>query len=676
MRTTYTSIPASMLFLLLSACGGGGGSDGSGVATMAALAAAGNSTAVSGSTGTGTSTSAGIKTLVSVNAEALGANCANGGVRIEAGPDSDGNGVLAAGEVGSIQYVCHGAAGASGGPGATGLAGAAGSNGLSTLVQMRDEASGANCAAGGKAIDAGVDGNASGLLEPAEISSTGYVCNGSAGANGSNGADGVDGTSGTNGTNGAGGANGTDGTDGSNGLNTLVNIVREDAGVNCVHGGSKVETGLDGNRSGVLDVGEVSTTNYICNGAPGATLAWVDVTGTAVQAQSSTGYLARNDTAEVVVTLPPNPAIGDVVQVTGAGMGGWKIAQNANQAIYTTNVGGMAGANWTAHEPSGFWFSVASSADGRKLVAIGSNTMYTSIDGGATWTPRASRQWSWVASSADGSNLVALEHKGAIYTSTDSGANWTAHDVGANQQWLRAASSADGSRLVAATVPRDRADDPSEGKIYTSTDRGGTWTERNITGAWQSVTSSADGMKLAATDAASHRIYLSTDGGASWTPRGPNQPWIAIASSADGNRLVAAANGGQLYTSTDGGENWTAREFNRNWWALASSADGKRLVAIGDYELIYTSSDGGLNWVAHDSSGQFGNQSRGTVAMSADGGRIVAPVFDGQIYTSISTTTLGTSGSIKGTSIDAIELQYVGGGMFTVLSHEGSLTIQ
>jgi hypothetical protein len=250
MRNTYFSVPAAMLFLLLGACGGGGGSDGSGLAAMAALAAAGNATAGSGSTGTSTSP-AGIKTLVSVNAEALGANCAAGGVRIDAGPDSDGNGVLAAGEVGSTQYVCHGAAGASGSPGATGPAGAAGSNGLSTLVQMRDEPSGANCAAGGKAIDAGVDGNANGLLEAAEISSTGYVCNGTAGANGSDGVNGVDGTNGTNGTNGADGTDGTDGTNGTNGLNTLVNIAREDVGANCIHGGSKVETGLDDNRSGV-----------------------------------------------------------------------------------------------------------------------------------------------------------------------------------------------------------------------------------------------------------------------------------------------------------------------------------------------------------------------------------------------------------------------------------------
>jgi photosystem II stability/assembly factor-like uncharacterized protein len=630
---------------------------------MAALAAAGNATAGSGSTGTSTSP-AGIKTLVSVNAEALGANCAAGGVRIEAGPDSDGNGVLAAGEVGSTQYVCHGAAGASGSPGATGPAGAAGSNGLSTLVQMRNEPSGANCAAGGKAIDAGVDGNANWLLDAAEISSTGHVCNGTAGANGSDGANGVDGTSGTNGTD---GADGTDGTNGTNGLNTLVNIVSEDAGVNCIHGGSKVETGLDGNRSGVLEVGEVSTTNYMCNGAPGATLAWVDVTGTAVQAQSNTGYVARNEAAEVVVTLPPDPAIGDVVRVSGAGLGGWKIAQNAGQAIYTANLGRMAGAIWTAHGPKQRWQALASSADGRKLVAVAFNgCIYTSTNGGLNWTARATdadRGWFSVASSADGSKLVAVEGGGQIHTSTDSGVNWTPREI--SRPWRSVASSADGGKLVA--VEKD-------GQIFTSTNGGLNWTARatDANRDWAAVASSADGRKLVAVEE-NGRIYTSTDSGLNWTPRETSRVWRSVASSADGSKLVAAVYNGQIHTSIDSGVTWTAHEHEsaRNWFAVTSSAAGSRLVAAVSGGELYTSTDGGVTWTPRASDQQWV-----AVASSADGSRLAAASRFLQINTSAASTTPGTSGAISGAALDAIELQYMGNSMFTVLSHEGSLTIQ
>jgi hypothetical protein len=103
-----------------------------------------------------------------------------------------------------------------------------------------------------------------------------------------------------------------------------------------------------------------------------------------------------------------------------------------------------------------------------------------------------------------------------------------------------------------------------------------------------------------------------------------------VASSADGNKLVASVWDDQLYTSSDSGVSWTVRDSNRLWAHVASSADGSKMVATG--------------W----------NTWR----------------------TSTATTTAGTGGSIGGTAVDAIELQYVGDGMFTVLSHTGSLSIQ
>jgi hypothetical protein len=67
-----------------------------------------------------------------------------------------------------------------------------------------------------------------------------------------------------------------------------------------------------------------------------------------------------------------------------------------------------------------FWDSIASSADGGKLVAAGDHgPLYTSPDSGATWTSNSgpSELWWWsVASSADGSKLVATVYNGGIYT--------------------------------------------------------------------------------------------------------------------------------------------------------------------------------------------------------------------------------------------------------------------
>ena len=87
---------------------------------------------------------------------------------------------------------------------------------------MSDEASGTNCTSGGKQVNVGLDVNLSGVLDPAEITSTSYVCNGAAGATG------------------------------AGGLNSLISSAIEPTGANCPYGGIKTTSGLDSNADGVL----------------------------------------------------------------------------------------------------------------------------------------------------------------------------------------------------------------------------------------------------------------------------------------------------------------------------------------------------------------------------------------------------------------------------------------
>ncbi|MEI6873748.1 MAG: hypothetical protein WCL50_01315 [Spirochaetota bacterium] len=234
-------------------------------------------------------------------------------------------------------------------------------------------------------------------------------------------------------------------------------------------------------------------------GAAGPGITWVDVTGTSQMAVSNTGYLA-DSASQVTITLPASPAVGDIVQVTGVGAGGWKIAQNAGQSVATKNLP-QIGVSWTARASNLNWRSVSSSADGTKLVASANGQqIYTSTDSGVTWTARDSnRSWLSVASSADGTKLVACVWNGQIYTSTDSGVTWTARD--SSRQWYSVASSADGSKLVACV---------QDGQIYTSTDSGVTWTARASSLIWFSVASSADGTKLVASVIPGGQIYTST----------------------------------------------------------------------------------------------------------------------------------------------------------------------
>jgi len=150
------------------------------------------------------------------------------------------------------------------------------------------------------------------------------------------------------------------------------------------------------------------------------TFKWVNVTGTSQQAAANMGYVANN-ASTVTITLPTSSSlsVGDVIRVSGAGTGGWKIAQNAGQKIFLRNVA-VLDSTWTPRETNRRWNSVASSADGIKLVACaGWGRIYTSTDSGVSWTERmtdANRHWRSVASSADGTKLVAGVDGGQIYT--------------------------------------------------------------------------------------------------------------------------------------------------------------------------------------------------------------------------------------------------------------------
>jgi hypothetical protein len=155
--------------------------------------------------------------------------------------------------------------------GTNGINGVNGTNGLNSVTLTTVEPAGLNCASGGVKLEFGPDVNGNGLLDAAEIvpALTQYVCNGAAGVAGTQGPVGLTGPAGVAGPQGIQGVAGTNGT---NGLNALVKTTVEPAGANCVAGGTKVETGLDANNNGVLDLAEINAaqTTYVCNGSGGA----------------------------------------------------------------------------------------------------------------------------------------------------------------------------------------------------------------------------------------------------------------------------------------------------------------------------------------------------------------------------------------------------------------------
>jgi hypothetical protein len=122
-----------------------------------------------------------------------------------------------------------------------------------------------------------------------------------------------------------------------------------------------------------------------------------------------------------------------------------------------------------------------------------------------------------------------------------------------------------------------------------------------------------------------------------------------VASSADGSRLFAVeaglvgvtqTNAGRVYTSIDYGNTWSSHEPLQAWHCIATSADGTKLVA-------------GTGWP-----------------------HLTGPPSSGPIFTSNGSTTPGsgpTGGGLLGGPDEAVELLYIGGNKFRVLSHEGTI---
>ena len=97
----------------------------------------------------------GVSSLTDVTDEAVGANCAQGGLRIATGADVNGNGTLDAGEIDVTRYLCQS---------------------TSSLTNVVPEAAGTNCFAGGVKIENGPDTNGNGTLEASEVARSSYVC--------------------------------------------------------------------------------------------------------------------------------------------------------------------------------------------------------------------------------------------------------------------------------------------------------------------------------------------------------------------------------------------------------------------------------------------------------------------------------------------------------------------
>jgi photosystem II stability/assembly factor-like uncharacterized protein len=419
----------------------------------------------------------------------------------------------------------------------------------------------------------------------------------------------------------------------------------------------------------------------------------------------------------VVITLPPAPAPGDTVSVTGQSANNWKLAQNAGQSILTSNVQGNVapGVSWTPRLDPRIWHWLSSSAAGDVLVAgeAGNGNLDTSVDGGITWTAANVPTGIWISidMTPGAERIFAVQYGGNMYMSSDRGASWTQVTSSAvnlsGQLYESISVSRDGQRIVAAI---------QNGPLAVSSNGGQSWTVGAIgspavplTGWWRATDSSADGMVVVAADQ-NGPVYRSIDGGLTWTqlnvsvggaPIGDR--WYRLAMSDDGNTIAMAGNsvggpaaGTGIYVSHDSGATWS-RPFAlvADYSAVAMSPDGRIIgvtvsnpnpdespdTVVRASGRVLRSTDGGASFSPLTMPGT--DTDWRAIAMSSDGNKLAAATgfyggVPGQLYTSLGNrTSFGTLGSITGAQNFSITVQYLGNGQFSVPSSAGgAFTIQ
>ena len=279
-----------------------------------------------------------------------------------------------------------------------------------------------------------------------------------------------------------------------------------------------------------------------------------------------------------------------------------------------------APSGWRALGPTGG--NVLSMAvtpqNGNEIFAVaGASTtqVLKSTDGGRNWTQISSinAQVYDIAVNPSNANLIYALYGSGVYRSSDRGATWTPSNFGSYNYTYNGClgtNSADPNTIYASGYRYES----SQGylAVFKSTDGGGTWTYKIISGGASSV--SVGGLAVFPTNpnivyvsgglynspSYAYRVYKTENGGASWQDvTGPiNASPTALLFDPGSSQKVYAATLGKIYKTTNGGGAWTA--CNGYAYAYSLSIDPLNTnILYGAYDdQVYKSLDGGVNWAS------------------------------------------------------------------------------
>jgi photosystem II stability/assembly factor-like uncharacterized protein len=240
----------------------------------------------------------------------------------------------------------------------------------------------------------------------------------------------------------------------------------------------------------------------------------------------------------------------------------------------------------------GFGVLVADHQNAGTVYALTAGGLFRSVDGGATWNvyfrPRAATVSSLVMDPLNSGTLYA-----GGYKSTDAGMTWAPLGTGN----VALAIDPQSPWNLYGGSGYDDCDGSTVSGISRSVDGGGTWTDiRSQAGCVSAM--AVDPLSPSTIYAADGRIFKSTDAGGTWGTLNsglPNRGVNALAvDPLHAGTLYAAGSG--VFKSTDGGTSWSASGLTDGTYALAIDPTVTSTLYAGTAVNLFKSTDGGANW--------------------------------------------------------------------------------
>jgi hypothetical protein len=357
---------------------------------------------------------------------------------------------------------------------------------------------------------------------------------------------------------------------------------------------------------------------------------------------------------------PSNPTIVYLGEVAAG------VAASSNGGVSfgtAVNVGGTVNA------------LVVDPANANQVWAGTSNGVFSSINGGSTWTASSIgitvQPMQAVAMSPGVPGTVLASSGSTIYRTTDGGVTWSSRTV-SDTVWALQFDPATATKAYACSLG---------GNFYVSTDSGNTWSTAVATGGSPYCYN---------IDVHGSTIYVSTVGGVrksttsgvSWAATGLTAPSYAVVADSTTNTVVAGTNAG-IQRSTNGGSTWAiittdlasglivdpltptaidaglecgggsgassnggfrkSTDFGATWGAAVPGACIGRMFTNGSY--LYASARGGAAFALSTDQGMTWNYGGAGIPQTLDGNAIVASADKQTLYVA---TTAGLYVSTTG----------------------------